>query len=272
MQVSKTLQLNLIILILTLASLAAFIPQPNPDDNKSTLTVATYNVHQYFEEEGLGRFSIQQVYEALVTIDADIIGLQESEGGRITSANTNGIQWLASKLDMYAYYGPETQAQIYGVSLLSKYPILNSSWQLLPAEESIERAAIEVIVDTPIGELAVIVTHFQTGSYVIDRTNQAQTIVDMAKQHPRAVILGDFNTRPNMTDPAYAILNSTFTDTWSNCGNDDPGYTASAADPQGRIDYIFLYGSDWTVSQQSCSTFGTPRASDHLGVVTEISF
>ncbi|MFX0125007.1 MAG: endonuclease/exonuclease/phosphatase family protein [Candidatus Hodarchaeota archaeon] len=241
----------------------------SPDTSK--LKIMTFNIHQYFSIGQTGLYNLEQVRDVILESGADVIGLQESEGARITSSNMNGVQWLAHRTGMNYYYGPPTSAQIYGVSLLSRFPILTAYYENLPADQSIERVAIVVEIDTGkiAGELPIIVTHFQTNKYSIDRLNQAEKILDITEDFNNMILLGDFNTYQDMADPTFELLNSTFSDAWILSGNTSDSGTSysSSGIAVNRIDYIWLKGN-WTVL--SCALFGSPRVSDHRAVYAEL--
>lgn len=63
----------------------------------------TYNVHQGLSLEGRNNFA--RVLETIRASGANIIGLQESDTSKITSANSDIVQYLATELGMYSYYG-----------------------------------------------------------------------------------------------------------------------------------------------------------------------
>ncbi|UCG90303.1 MAG: endonuclease/exonuclease/phosphatase family protein [Candidatus Heimdallarchaeota archaeon] len=246
-----------------------FFEKRSPDSSK--IRIMTFNIHQYFSIGQTGLYNLEQVRDVILESGADVIGLQESEGARITSSNMNGVQWLSHQTGMQYYYGPPTSAQIYGVSLLSRFPILTAYYENLPAEQSIERVAIVVEIDTGeiAGELPIVVTHFQTSKYSIDRFDQAEKIIAIVEDFTNAIILGDFNTRPDTTDQTFELLNSTFSDAWILAGNASDGETSysSSGIAVKRLDYIWLKGS-WTVLK--CVTLGSTRTSDHRAVYTEL--
>ncbi|MFX0149685.1 MAG: endonuclease/exonuclease/phosphatase family protein [Candidatus Hodarchaeota archaeon] len=264
--------LLLIVIMMTgVISREFYIPDKEPDSN--SLRIMTYNIHQYFSVAQTGQYNLEQVRDIIRESGADVIGLEESEGARITSSNMNGVQWLAHSLGMNYYYGPPTSAQIYGVSLLSRFPIVNSRWIALPAEESIERVAVITEIDTGTlaGIIPIIVTHFQTSKYSEDRLAQAQMITELTRNLTTAIVMGDFNTRQDETDLTYILLNSTYSDAWLLAPGNDPSGGATAYSDNGvaskRIDYIWLKGS-WTVHE--CTNFGTPRDSDHRAVYASL--
>lgn len=263
-------------------SLAFSIPllfQPAVESpNGNIITVMTFNLHQYYvqdpsnlmEKTGLHTFS--RVRDLIRNVGADIVGLQESEGNRLTSGNQNGVHWLAEQLGMYYYYGPPTSAQIYGNAILSKWPIRAQEWKQLPTPEGIERAIIKVVIDSPYGDLVVFNTHFEIDRFKEAQRQQAQFVIDYVGNQ-KAMILGDFNTRADQNDEAYHILNNTFTYGLIEAGfhpNDTIGATAPANDPTHKIDYIWLTEGHWDVVPNSYRSVGDPLTSDHRAAVIDI--
>ncbi len=243
-----------------------------------TLTVMSFNLHQYYiqdpsnllEKTGLHTFS--KVRDIIKSVDADIIGLQESEGNRLSSGNQNGVHWLAEQLDMYYYYGPPTSAQIYGNAILSKWPIIAQEWKQLPTPEGIERAIIRVVIDSPFGEILVFNTHFEIDRFKEAQRQQANFVIDYIGEQ-KAILLGDFNTRADLNDEAFHILNNTFTYGLIEAGfhaNSTVAPTAPANNPTHKIDYIWLTKGDWNVVPYSYRAVGDPKASDHRAVVIDI--
>ena len=263
----------LAVVVVSMAGINAnelLVVRTSPDSSR--LKIMTFNIHQYFSIGQTGLYNLEQVRDVILESGADVVGLEESEGARISSSNVNGVQWLAHKTGMkYYYYGPPTSAQVYGVSLLSRFPILNAHYVNLPVEQSIERVAIVVEIDTGelAGKLPIIVTHFQTPKYTVDRYNQAVKIIDITHNFPYAIILGDFNTHPDITDQTFELLNSSFSDAWILAGDTSNGGTSysSSGSAVRRIDYIWLKGP-WMVL--NCMNFGSPRASDHRAVYAEL--
>ena len=58
----------------------------------------TYNVHKGLSLEGRNNFA--RVLETIRASGANIIGLQESDTSKITSANSDIVQYLATELGM----------------------------------------------------------------------------------------------------------------------------------------------------------------------------
>ncbi|MFC6952812.1 endonuclease/exonuclease/phosphatase family protein [Halorubellus litoreus] len=232
--------------------------------------VVTLNVHQWIDGQR-GGANYRDVRDLLAEHDPDVVGLQETEGGRYTTGSANPVRWLADELDYHYDYGVPTRRGGYGVAVLSKYPVLDTKVVSLPVHQSPARWALVATLDAPDGELQTITTHFQTDIPEDDeQLGEAQTILGelFSDDHERAVVLGDFNVQPNQ-DPAYDRLKRDLTDAWTAAGHPETGGggTWPAHDPRQRIDYVWLEG-DWTVSR--CTRVGDAAVSDHLGVLATV--
>jgi endonuclease/exonuclease/phosphatase family metal-dependent hydrolase len=260
-----------------LLSTFAMLGSLAPPENTSTdpIRVMTYNIHQWYVQdpnevsEKTGEAIFAELLSVIEDANPDILGLQESEGNRISSSNQNGVAWLAAKLDMYYYYGPDTSDQIYGVSILSKWPIIQQETVSLPIEESIDRVAIIVTIDSPHGEIKVLNTHFQTSGYPIDQELQANKVIELVSDDDY-LVMGDFNAASTRNNEAYHILNGSLTDAWiaaGNHANSSLGFTSSASNPRNRVDHIFFTPGAFTVLPGSMQVYGSDSASDHLAML-----
>lgn len=224
----------------------------------------TYNLHQYLAGDGTGRHTLEPLAALLRRERPHLVGLQETEGNRVTSGNVDGVRWLAERLGYHALPGPPTRAGGYGVALLSAWPVARRALVPLPVHDSPPRWMLVADVDAPFGRLPVLVTHFQTAKPGDERLAEAGTVVDAVGRFDRAVVMGDFNARPTPGEPVYERLVGVMDDAWVAAGNArDGGPTYSASDPHERIDYVFLRG-DWRVER--ARTLGSDRISDHLAV------
>ncbi|WP_440989339.1 endonuclease/exonuclease/phosphatase family protein [Haloarchaeobius baliensis] len=237
------------------------------DAGARPLTVATYNVHQFLAPDG--DYNLAAVARVLRETDADIVGLQESEGNRLTSGTVDGVRWLADELGYHHDYGAPTSAASYGVALLSAWPIRESEVVSLPTHDSPRRLAMRSVVATPAGDVPVVCTHLQTQqggdpAAVAVQGEQARRVVELAGDDPRTVLLGDLNVTPG-DDPAYRLLAEAFTDAWVAADARSPadGGTYPADAPVERIDHVWT-GSGWAV--RSAATHGDWDASDHRAV------
>jgi endonuclease/exonuclease/phosphatase family metal-dependent hydrolase len=231
----------------------------------ATVTVMTFNIHH---GEGTdGAVDLARIARVISASGAGLAGLQEVDrhfAGRSDWADQ--AAGLAGLLGWHVAYGanidlgpaaPGRPRAQYGNAVLSRYPI--ARWQNThlfrsPGEE--QRGLLHAEVDVPGVRLHVYVTHLDAFSET-DRVRQAQQVVQLVGDHCPAVLLGDFNARPQT--PEIGSIRAALTDTW----------TAAATEaPAARIDYIFT-------SQQLTAAWTNrhtddPAASDHLPVVSRL--
>ncbi|MHA1779095.1 MAG: endonuclease/exonuclease/phosphatase family protein, partial [Candidatus Heimdallarchaeaceae archaeon] len=233
-------------------------------DSPSEFKVITYNIQQGYSNDGT--FNYLGVYETLRDSGADIIGLQETETSRVTSLDMSIIQWLAWKLNMYAYEGPALNDLCYGIALLSRYPITSVELELMPSRGE-QTAFISAMINLGGTTINVIVTHF--GEYLDDRTAQAVAIYHYVEKltSSRNILVGDFNTEYG--EEPYNITTSIYLDAWLQIypsGTNGTGFTGNTSGDH-RIDMIFYYGLTCTAIEVLTYT----TASDHKPVVATFS-
>ncbi len=230
---------------------------------KDSLTVMTYNIHQGYNTDG--KINPWQILEPINRVNPDILALQESDMNRITSTNTDIVQWLAHKLDMYVYFGPETKNQIYGVAILSKFPLDNQETYYLA---SIDDQRVLVRADIQWNDTIISLYAVHMGLSEKDRTNQTAEILEILSenQNPK-ILMGDLNSVPGSEQiTAYTAV---LTDAWTSAGysSTDPlGCTSDSLEPQKRIDYILVAP---VFSARTCEVI-LCCGSDHLPVWAEL--
>jgi endonuclease/exonuclease/phosphatase family metal-dependent hydrolase len=240
-------------------------PHPLPPTDES-LRIMTYNIHQGYNTEG--KINPWDILEPITGVDPHIIALQESDLNRITSTNVDIVRWLAHKRDMYSYFGPRTNHQIYGVALLSTFPLTNTEVYFLRSIED-QRVMIRGDIEYNGSTLSIYAVHM--GLSEEDRTNQTAQILDILSENPRdSILLGDFNSTPD--SPQMNHFFAYYSDAWIASGHpaDDPsGYTFSSLFPEKHIDYI-LIPKEWEHRVTCCVILSDIYASDHLPVWAEI--
>ena len=255
--------LGVVIIAGTWSGAAIYQTHPSPEDEN--LVVMTYNIQQGFNTEG--KINPWEILEPIKRVNPDICALQESDTNRITSTNVDIVQWLAHKLGMYVYFGPETRQQTYGVALLSRFPLSNmETFSLTSIGEQVVlvRADIQWKGQT----VSIYVTHL--GETEVDRTTQTLEILEiLSEDSNRKVLLGDFNSLPESEQmKAYTRV---LDDAWTSAGNmltDPLGYTSNSLEPHQRIDYI-LVSPEFAV--KICEVIRSVYGSDHLPVWAEIT-
>jgi endonuclease/exonuclease/phosphatase family metal-dependent hydrolase len=203
---------------------------------------------------------------------ADIIALQEAFGNRI-NGTILGTSWLAAKLGMYNFKTASSDDHVNGVTLLSRWPIIEQKYTLLRKETTnrFSRIVIQVKIDSPYGELIVLMTHLDTPRRSVDQLKQVNEITKMTQNTPHAIIMGDFNIFDSFLYEPYRRLTTAFSDAWIASGKlAIEGRTWPANFPILRVDYIWLTGIEWSVVKSSAKLVGNSRISDHLGVYVEV--
>lgn len=266
--------LFVILCVLALICICGF-PAANSDGVRTitqggtdSITVMTYNIHQGYGMDGL--LDPWEILNTIREVNPDILVLQESDTNRLSSMNVDILNWLACKLEMYVYSGPSTGEQIYGLALLSRYPIEDSALFFLESQED-QRVWFRCQLNT--GSETVAIYGIHMGLSPEDRTSQSAEVVEMlANETMPFIMMGDFNTWPNET--IYSNLTTVMNDAWVLAGHDpfdSSGYTFDSVEPYERIDYIFVSG-ELISGVNSCDVLMGQEGSDHLPLYITISF
>ena len=227
------------------------MPVVLPDE---TLRVCTYNIQQGYDAQG--QLNVDGQLALLRRIDADVIGLQESDTNRAAGGNADVVRYLADRLGMYSYYGPKTVPGTFGIALLSKYPIegARTFYMCSVCEQT---ATIEARIQ--IGETTynVYVTHLGNDGPIVQ---QEAVLEELASEH--VILMGDFNFRPDTAQ--YRMTTEVLDDAWAlrwPQGTDDEGRQFPR-----RIDHVFVSpGTDVVAAR-----YYTEPESDHPALVVEI--
>jgi endonuclease/exonuclease/phosphatase family metal-dependent hydrolase len=239
------------------------------------------------------------ILATLQDLRPDVIGLQESWG----SGTTSQAEELAGKLGMYpAFAGPslppvpqpperpDQEGIELGVSVISRWPILNVRRELLPARHRHQPVALIATIDHPAGPLHFVASCVEwEPDYADDHLAQtralAELLTDPALDGPLPVLLSaDLNAPPD--SPEIAVLNDVLVDTWVAGGGDPATVTLSSQHPDAplaatkqidqRIDYVFARpgsaGQELVVDRSFIA--GDPvdglYPSDHFAVVADL--
>jgi endonuclease/exonuclease/phosphatase family metal-dependent hydrolase len=238
------------------AFLTAARPVP-PSLPQRSLKILTYNVQQGYSRDGVKNYDGQ--LDLIRQVDADVVGLQESDTARIAGGNADVVRYLADRLDLYSYYGPKTVPGTFGIALLSRYPIENPRTFYMYSEGE-QTATIEAQITVGGKTFHVFVTHLGNGGPIV----QQEAILRKVRDEENVILLGDFNFRPP-TDQ-YRLTTGVLADSWLLRW---PGGTESQGiDPAGRIDHIFVSPGTRVVE----SRYLPGPQSDHPAMTTEIEW
>lgn len=172
------------------------------ESNAPKLRVATYNVRAC---RGMDRRrSEARIAEVIAELSADIVGLQELDLSRPRSGGVDQAGLIAEQLGWQYYFHPamRTGDEHYGNAILSRYPLTLRRACDLPGAGTFycreSRVAISMDVETPLGVVQVINTHFGLGRS--ERLLQAQLLNDewlaAGSGETPLILLGDFNSLP----------------------------------------------------------------------------
>ncbi|HSM44622.1 MAG TPA: endonuclease/exonuclease/phosphatase family protein [Acidimicrobiia bacterium] len=262
-------------LALPLVGLLGTRALPEPPDT-GPIRYMAYNLHQSFGTGG--EMDVGAIAAVIEESEATVVGLQEVARGGLLNANTDLLYLLGERLgwEYSVFHG--TTDPVWGNAILSRYPLGEVERRLLPRVDTpYQRGYLAAPVMTPEGEVLFISTHLQhiNDSAVHDEDPEADlypvhheqlaVIIEAWAGRQPAVLVGDLNARPGWRQ-VTELLDAGWVDTWAETGAGD-GFTANAADPQYRIDYVFHTTDMTTVSVAVIESL----ASDHVPVVAEVT-
>ncbi len=224
------------------------------------LRVTTFNMQQGFS--AAGRENLRGQLDALRALDADVIGLQESDTNRIGGGNEDAVGYFAAGLGMHSYYGPSNVAGTFGVALLSRHPIVEPVTKYIDTGEG-EQVALVMATIASDPPLRVAVTHLGNCGPVAE----TRQILDILAAHPVDAVMGDFNFTRTGSDPSDAACTAP-NDSHARfvaAGWRDALQVARPGDAGDHIDHVFV--ADVTVRSAS---LGAPGASDHPTLTVDL--
>jgi endonuclease/exonuclease/phosphatase family metal-dependent hydrolase len=246
------------------------------EGSQDSVRFMTYNVHSAFNTDGA--MDVETIARVVEDSEADIVAFQEMPRGRLISATTDLMTLLRIRLgfEHVAFFG--TTDPVWGNAVFSRFPITGYGTDYLPLVGTpMQRGYLGATISLGDGEVLVISTHLQhvndsdvhdedpEGDLLPVHTEQIGVILDNWGGEMPAILLGDFNARPDWAQIGQ-IEDAGWTDSWDEAGTGD-GFTSGAADPMYRIDYIFhtadLNAVDAGVIQST--------ASDHFPVVADLT-
>jgi len=242
----------------TVVGLAVTMPRPaEPAGGATNLRILTYNIQQGYSITAQKNLDAQ--LDLIREVDADIIGLQESDTNRIGGGNCDLVRYYADRLGMHSYYGPKTVPGTFGVALLSKYPI-HTARTFFMFSEGEQTAAIEAEIEVGGRVFTVYVTHLGNGGDIV----QQKAILHEAAGKQDVILMGDFNFRPD--GEQYALTRETLDDAWLLRWPDD--VDDEGVRVENRIDHIFVTpGTDVREARYLLSP-----VSDHPAMMAQIAW
>ena len=205
------------------------------DSNKEIICIATYNIQAGKNMNGERDIS----RSAHVIKEADLVGVQEVCAASFLNKLKFGFsqsQALA-KLGNFSFLFSATQyrwlQEHRGNAILSKLPILNWQAQMLPTQAGRNYRNMTVIdVEWQNQTFKFMNTHLNTRD---GREQQLEFVLNEFAKHPKAILVGDFNTKPNNPLLLRALSNNETVDAIADL-------KLNNNDENKRIDWILTKG------------------------------
>jgi endonuclease/exonuclease/phosphatase family metal-dependent hydrolase len=226
-----------------------------PSTSADTLKVMTYNIQQGYDAQGQKNYDGQLAL--LRQFNPDVVGLEESDTGRIATGNSDVVRYFADRLGMYSYYGPKTVLGTFGVALLSRYPIEHPrTFYMYSVGEQTATIVAEITAGSKTYQ--VMVTHLGNGGPL----PQLEDILRTLDARQNILLMGDFNFEP--TTDQYQQATAVLNDAWVSAGS--PGPVGAGWDADQRIDHVFVSPRVDVANAQ----YVLAPTSDHPALVVEV--
>lgn len=227
-------------------------PPPTAD---APLRVATYNIHQGFDLQGMP--SLERILEVLEQERPHVVALQEVPRGWVVNGSVDALSWLAQRLGMHWAWGPAADP-FWGNAVLSRHPIVHVENHPMPNNDdlNLDRAYLLVTINLH-GELVqVVATHLHhVESEPHHRIPQVAELLNAVDWSRPSVLLGDLNAQPHHAEIRMLAE--------AGLMPRQPAVPTYPADqPKRQIDYIMTTDALAIVELRTAAT----DASDHLPV------
>lgn len=223
-----------------------------------TVTVMTYNIRSAADVDGQIRPDV--VADVVRSFDPDVLVLQETGRGWAIHAGTDVVSVLERELGYQAAFMGSADDS-FGNVVLSRLPFEVTSSGYLPDAGGQRRSYIAVTVDVAGTPLLVVNGHLQDRSIP-----QIDALLGVAGSTRPAVVLGDFNTWPDLPE-AQAFTATGLVDVVAATGDRCRTTSAQPTRPCDRPDWI-LVTPDMRIDDVD---IGTVPASDHLPIVATLT-
>lgn len=215
-----------------------------------------------------GEIDFQIMADAIKSVGADIVGLNEIRGegvGAEYTAQTEKLALLSGLREFYFAPAIKFKAGPYGNAFISKYPIIKAKNIPVPDPKVKKyngyyetRCLLKVKLSNG---LTVLVIHF--GLNRDEQENAVKTVLENL-ENEKCVLMGDFNLKPN--DELLKPIREKMVDT-ADFFNEEK-FSFPSDNPKQKIDYIFVSPDIKVIS----ADIPPIVASDHRPHIAEIEF
>jgi len=207
---------------------------PSPPPSTDTLRILVYNTHH---GEGMdGVLDLARIGELMEAANPDLVALQEIDRFVERTEWIDQASEYGSLTGLEPLFGPfmEYQGGHYGMALLSRFPILESTNHRLPPGAE-PRSALAARVRLPGSGRNVVFVGIHFYRTEEERLAQARALMEALDQEEGLVILaGDFNSQPG--SPVMDLLGTR----WQVLEKRGPPETFPADGPEREIDFVLV--------------------------------
>lgn len=240
-----------------------------PNKKAKSLTVMTYNIHHCNPPSAGTKIDLEAIARVITNAKPDLVALQEVDVNTERSGKgLNQARELARLTGMNFFFSKaiDHQGGDYGVAVLSRFPILDSTRFPLPVDPVIKgepRTIAAITVEIAKGKKIIFAsTHLDLKE--TNRLTQSELIVKHFENAGLPLILGgDFNALSDSRVIQY--LDQHFVRSCQACAP-----TIPVEKPNRAIDFI-MYKPGGTFKTVSTRVVDEQYASDHLPVVVELT-
>lgn len=236
---------------------------------KSTLRVMTYNIHHANPPSEPVKIDMAAIARVINQEKPDLVALQEVDAYTERSGKKlDQARELARLTGMKSFFmkALDYQGGEYGIAVLSKHPIVDSTGYLLPRDPAVggeDRAVASITVELP-GNKKVIFASTHLDLKEANRLLQAKALTGHFENSRIPMILaGDFNALAG--SPVINWFDQHFKRT---CGT-DCAPTIPVINPNRTIDFV-MYKPEKSFKVMKTRVVDEQYASDHLPVVAEL--
>jgi len=135
-----------------------------------------------FGYDNNGWHNIKNVVKKIGEIQANVIGMVETDTTRLFNGNWDVVEYIAEELHMYSDYGPNTMNETWGCALFSAYPILSSKRIALPSPVGEIACLIDATLNVNGEKVDIVVAHFGNHEHYEDRRLQTKDSAKRAQE------------------------------------------------------------------------------------------
>ncbi|ADB40954.1 endonuclease/exonuclease/phosphatase family protein [Spirosoma linguale] len=258
---------NLVFLLISLVSYAHEGPSDVAKKAKS-LKVMTYNIHHCNPPSAGSKIDVEAIARVITAEKPDLVALQEVDVNTERSGKgLNQAKELARLTGMNFFFSKaiDHQGGDYGVAVLSRFPILDSTRFILPIDPTIggETRTIAAITVEPTKGKRMIFASTHLDLKEPNRLTQSELIIRHFGATDLPVILaGDFNAQTD--SKVIQLFDQTFVRSCQSCAP-----TIPVKNPNRAIDFVMVKQGG-SLKSTSTRVVDEQYASDHLPVVVEL--